>query len=261
MNFFAMATLKKVRACFRRPISMMPRFSLKLMLARLRTGMARVGSLLRSAAVITASATLMSFFSTGPGFLAFGIGHGVLYLFLRFGRLRPALRGLRLGPGRSGRGLALGRLCLGLDRLGLDRPGFGRPAPPCPRRAAGSAASARAPRPAAQLGGCGARQHRRLPFGTVGSDDDRVGQALRSARRGPGSRRSRVPPVRFSGDLLELGLELLLRQLAALQPGAGLDDLLDVQLEDVAPAELALGALAPAQEHARAGARTPAARA
>ena len=45
MNFFAMPTLKNVRACFRRPSSMMPRFSLKLTLARLRTGIARVGVL------------------------------------------------------------------------------------------------------------------------------------------------------------------------------------------------------------------------
>src|SRR5678815_3578939 len=55
MNFLAMATLKKVRSCLRLPISMMPRFSLKLTLARLRTGIVRVGSLLRSAAVITAA--------------------------------------------------------------------------------------------------------------------------------------------------------------------------------------------------------------
>src|SRR5881409_3667064 len=112
MTSFAMATLKKVRACFRRPISMMPRFSLKLMLARLRTGMARVGSLLRSAAVITVSATLTSFFSTGPGFLAAALAMAFLSL-LALWRLRPALRGLRLVPGRSGLGSALGRLGLG----------------------------------------------------------------------------------------------------------------------------------------------------
>ena len=76
MNFFAMPTLKKVRACLRLPISMMPRFSLKLTLARLRTGMDSVGSLLRSAAVITASATLMSFFSTAPTFARRRFRHG-----------------------------------------------------------------------------------------------------------------------------------------------------------------------------------------
>src|ERR1051325_2477430 len=71
MNFFAMPTLKKVRSCLRRPISIMPRFSLKLTLARVRTGMARVGSWLRCAAVTTVSAILMSFFSTAPLLFAF----------------------------------------------------------------------------------------------------------------------------------------------------------------------------------------------
>src|SRR6266446_6257807 len=44
MNFFAIPTLKNVRVCFRLPISMMPRFSLKLTLARLRTGIDSVWS-------------------------------------------------------------------------------------------------------------------------------------------------------------------------------------------------------------------------
>ena len=44
MNFLAMPTLKKVRSCLRFPISMMPRFSLKLTLARLRTGIESAGS-------------------------------------------------------------------------------------------------------------------------------------------------------------------------------------------------------------------------
>src|SRR5207302_321004 len=70
MNFFAIPTLKNVRACFRLPISMMPRFSLKLMLARLRTGIDRVGSRRSSAAVITTSATPTSFFSTAPDVFA-----------------------------------------------------------------------------------------------------------------------------------------------------------------------------------------------
>ena len=70
MNFLAMPTLKNVRACFLRPISMMPRFSLKFTLARLRTGIERVGSWLRCAAVMTRSAMPMSFFSTAP--LLFG---------------------------------------------------------------------------------------------------------------------------------------------------------------------------------------------
>ena len=56
------ADVENVRACFLRPISMMPRFSLKLTLARLRTGIERAGSLLRCAAVMTTSATPTSFF-------------------------------------------------------------------------------------------------------------------------------------------------------------------------------------------------------
>src|SRR5207302_7787131 len=92
-------------------------------------------------------------------------------------------------------------------------------------------------------------QRRRLPFGPFGRDDDRVREAFRATvvaedLIGPGA----AGPLH--GDLLQLGPELLLGQLAALQTGAGLDDLFDVELEDVAPAELALGPLAPTQEHA-----------
>src|SRR5712692_8314409 len=111
MNFFAMLTLKNVRSCLRLPISMMPRFSLKLTLARLRMGMDSVGSLLRSAAVITASATLMSFFSTAPIFFAFACAMG-RYLFLRFGAL---VLGFAALVGRARRG---GRA----ERVGLALP-------------------------------------------------------------------------------------------------------------------------------------------
>src|SRR5262245_12333063 len=51
-------------------------------------------------------------------------------------------------------------------------------------------------------------------------------------------------------DLLQLVLELLLGELAAFQARARLDDFFDVELEDVAPPELARGPLAPAQEDA-----------
>ncbi len=64
MNFLAMPTLKNDRACFRFPISIRPRRWLKVTLDRDRTGIASVGSFRRWAAVITTSATLMSFFST-----------------------------------------------------------------------------------------------------------------------------------------------------------------------------------------------------
>src|SRR5262249_23013702 len=53
-----------------------------------------------------------------------------------------------------------------------------------------------------------------------------------------------APAGALERDLLELLLQLLLRDAPALEPGASLHDLLDVELEDVAPAELALGALA-----------------
>src|SRR5215813_1267857 len=106
MNFLAMPTLKNVRACLRLPISMMPRFSLKLMLARLRTGMVSVGSLLRSAAVITVSATPTSFFSTTALFVPFA--------------MRPLLLLSLGGLGCLG---SLGGLCLRLGGSALRRRG------------------------------------------------------------------------------------------------------------------------------------------
>src|SRR3977135_3142605 len=81
MNFFAIPTLNSVRSCLRLPISMMPRFSLKLTLARLRTGIDSAGSRLRPAAEITVSATLTSFFSTGVGFFAVGLAMGPISFF------------------------------------------------------------------------------------------------------------------------------------------------------------------------------------
>ena len=186
MNFLAMPTLKNVRSCLRLPISMMPRFSLKLTLARLRTGIASVGSLLFSAAVITASATLMSFFSTAPVLLRLRLRHG--------SPIASALRGLRRLALR-GPGLALSRRHL-RARDGL-RPAAAvallrrrRPALPLPR---GPVASPRAC--SAALGSAAAASIaspgsvRRLALRALGGDDDRVGQALRARCRGPGSRR------------------------------------------------------------------------
>src|SRR6266404_4675067 len=248
MNFLAIPTLKNVRACLRLPSSMMPRFSLKLTLARLRTGIARVGSLLFSAAVITRSATLMSFFSTAPVLLAFSLAMGSILprsaLRARLALRRPSLRRLALrGPqlpgGPARRPLAAGR-GLGLPaRLGCALPAGRRLGLGCLYRA--------------RLRGGGvsrvAGQDRRLPLRAVRGDDDRVRKAFRAALAaedlvGAGAAGA------LERDPLQLGLELLLRQPAALEPRAGLDDLLDVEVEDVAPAELALGPLAPAQEHA-----------
>src|SRR6185503_3178372 len=53
------------------------------------------------------------------------------------------------------------------------------------------------------------------------------------------------------GNFLQLLFELFLGQFAALEAIAGLHDLFDVELEDVAPAKFAFGALAPAQENAQ----------
>src|SRR5262245_20517305 len=216
MNFFAMPTLKKVRACLRLPSSMMPRFSLKLTLARLRTGIASVGSLLRSAAVTTVSATPISFFSTVPAFFA-ALATSAL----------PYLLGLRAAGGLRGASLAPGVRPAGWRAPGRFRLG---------RRGRG-------------LGRRGTREHGGLALRAFGGHDDRVRQPL-----GPAVLADDLVGARAAGalerDAVELVLQLLLRQLAALEAGAGLDDLLDVELEDVAPAELALGPLAAAQEHA-----------
>src|SRR5262249_18992428 len=95
----AIPTLKNVRSCFRRPISMMPRFSLKLTLARLRTGIESAGSLLFCAALITTSATPTSFFSTTPLFFGFFCAMSFPYfsdaLGTRFGRLKTKILFLR----------------------------------------------------------------------------------------------------------------------------------------------------------------------
>src|SRR5262245_18533664 len=71
MNFLAMPTLKNERACLRRPISRWPLRSLKLTLESDRTGIARVGSRRFWAALITTSATPISFFSTTLGLRVF----------------------------------------------------------------------------------------------------------------------------------------------------------------------------------------------
>src|SRR5687768_10706204 len=86
MNFLAIETLKKERACLRLPSSMRPRRGLNVTLESERTGIAMVGSLRRSAASMTMSATLTSFFSTAVGFRGFLAM--APYFFLFFLRLR-----------------------------------------------------------------------------------------------------------------------------------------------------------------------------
>src|SRR5262245_36395786 len=175
MNFLAMPTLKNARACLRLPISMMPRFSLKLTLARLRTGMERVGSLLRSAAPITTSATPTSFFSTAP--VALGFARAMLPLCLPARGWPGLVPGCRLrAPGR--------RLRLSLARPALSG-GASRRArrcrralPPPPVRRSGLWFRVAGLRDRARLG---VRQRGRLAFGSLGSDDDRMREAFRAA--------------------------------------------------------------------------------
>src|SRR5947209_9623355 len=87
MNFLAIATLKNDRACFRLRRSIRPLRSLNSTFESERTGIAIVGSLRFSAAVITRSATPTSFFSTAVGFRGF-LAMRARYRFF----LRPARR-------------------------------------------------------------------------------------------------------------------------------------------------------------------------
>src|SRR2546425_1370680 len=100
-----------------------------------------------------------------------------------------------------------------------------------------------------------ARQHRDLTLDAVRRDDDRVRKTFRATS---------VPPHELVGlfaagppqrHLLQLLLQLRGRQSATLEAIARVDDLLDVQLEDVAPAELAVGPFAAPEK----GAQPPAA--
>ena len=249
MNFLAIPTLKNERACLRLPSSMMPRFSLKLMLARLRTGIASVGSRLRSAAATTASATLMSFFSTAPGATGFACAKAPSLSLLALRRRGRAL-GLGCRPGRDAH--APGRL-----RQARCGPWPWFPSSTAPRGAFPSAAPPEARPSRARASSFGAPALRSLsrdagasPSGPSGVTTIEWGKPSGPPPSWPRISPVLAPPVRFAAIFWSWVLSLSFGQLGALQPGAGLDDLLDVQLEDVAPAELALGTLAPAQEHA-----------
>src|SRR5262245_50911348 len=76
-----------------------------------------------------------------------------------------------------------------------------------------------------------------------------MGKALRAASIVPQDFAGARAAGALDGDLQELVPELLLGELGALQAGARLDDLLDIQVEDVPTPQLALGALTPPQEH------------
>src|SRR5262249_16064799 len=150
-----------------------------------RTGIDSVGSLLRSAAAITTSATPTSFFSTGPGGFVFACAMVVLSL------PRPA------GLGVFGcRDAARGGLRLAFP--GRLQPLFGW---------------------RVRLCGIVRRGARRLALGCLGRDDDRVWQTVGTAIAtqdlvGPG------PARPLHRDLLQLAPQLVLGQLAALQARA-----------------------------------------
>src|SRR5258708_13784800 len=90
MTFFAIGALKTSRACSPLPISIRRWRSLSCPVECARPGIALVGSLRFSAAVITRSATPTSFFSTAVGFRGFlAIGDPLPLLLLAPGaRLR-----------------------------------------------------------------------------------------------------------------------------------------------------------------------------
>src|SRR5215475_3805130 len=215
MNFFAMPTLKNERACLRRPSSIKPFFSSNVTLARLRTGIESVGSLLRSAAVMTVSAMPTSFFSTSPLLFAFFPAMFFLCLlgsvFLGFGRFKcqhHLFSAWRLNLPRIlfVRFFRITSLC--------NLPGFRLTLGP--RGHAGFVQFQRqlwrrhAPAPLT------AGQNRHLAFGALGADDNRMGQPFRStaivSQKLIGFRAAGT----FHGDLLQLLFEFLFRELPAL---------------------------------------------
>src|SRR5262245_18086935 len=77
MNFVAMPTLKSVRSCILRPISIMPLRSLNDTFESARIGIANAGSFECWAAAMTTSAIPTSLVSTPPaGFRFFALGAG-----------------------------------------------------------------------------------------------------------------------------------------------------------------------------------------
>src|SRR5437899_1065222 len=93
---------------------------------------------------------------------------------------------------------------------------------------------------------------RHFAFDALRRDDDRVREAFRAAPVLAEHLVGLLAACPLHGHLLELLLQLRDRQPAALETVARLDDLLDVELEDVAPVLLAVGPLAPSQERAQA---------
>src|SRR5262249_34980428 len=117
MNFLAMPTLKNVRSCFLRPISIMPLRSLNDTFESARIGIANAGSFARWAAAMTTSAMPTSLVSTPPAaFRLFALGAGCVLV-----SAPPAvfLAAFALAMGSSG--LSIGRF-LHARRAGPARP-------------------------------------------------------------------------------------------------------------------------------------------
>src|SRR2546426_11824155 len=93
MNFLAIPTLKNDRACFRLPISIRPLRSLKVTFDSERIGIVSVGSLSRSAAWFTTSATPISLLSNAVVVRAFWALSSSYHL-LRAARLHYARHSL-----------------------------------------------------------------------------------------------------------------------------------------------------------------------
>src|SRR5262245_34994729 len=208
MNFLAMPTLKNVRSCFLRPISIMPLRWLNDTFESARIGISNAGSLERWAAAMTTSAMPTSLVSTPPtAFRFFALGAGAL-----------------LSPVLSADFFAA--LALAMGSSGLPSGRFLR---------------ARRARLARLLGSLlGLRGRRlRLPdrfdvtLDPLRGHDDRVGQPFGAAA----VLAQKLVGLRAAGagrrDLLQLVLQFRDRELAALQAVAGLRNLFDVQLEDV----------------------------
>src|SRR5262245_60403427 len=235
MNFFAMPTLKNVRSCFLRPISIMPLRGLNDTFESARIGISNAGSFERWAAVMTTSAIPTSLVSTPPAaFRFFARGAGSVLV-----SAPPAVFFAAFALAMGSSGLPSGRFLRGrLHRGRLLR--------------ASRAELARL------LGSLLGLRGRRFNFSgrfdvaldSLRGHDDRVGQTLGATT----VLAQQLVGLRAAGagrrDLLELLLELRDRELAALQAVASLRDLFNVELEDVATPELALRPPATPEEHA-----------
>src|SRR5262245_25570490 len=205
INFLAMPTLKKVRSCFLRPISIMPLRELNETLESARMGISKPGSRERWAAWMTTSAMPTSLVSTlEAAFFRFFLAARSVWVSVA----RPAVFRVVLV-------LAMGSSALLHALLRVLLRGAGRLAP-------GFRDSLRVTRNRRSFGRCG-----RLHCGPCDTDvaldpllghDDRGGHPL-GPRAGPAEQLVGLQATRLRRrDLLELRLQLLGRELAALQP-------------------------------------------